>query len=419
MYMKNIFILILILLNCKINSYSQLHIDIEIRPRFEIRDGYQKLQYKDASPTFLTTQRSRLTFNYQTENLRIKLAPQDVRLWGDEELANMTAVYGDYASLDMFEGYFEAKVKNNTWVSVGRQQLVYDNEWLLAARNWNQHGNSIDAFVVKSKPLGADLHAGIAWNTYTESLSNNFFPSDRIKSINYVWLNKNISNNFKMSIIYLATGVTKNDTSNVLYYRHTSGVFAEHKSDKFFASFNGYHQSGVNKTGKNVNAFLGFVDLRYIANKFFTGSSVSYLSGNKNTGENMRTDNLFDNIYGARHRYFGFMDYFRNFSTHTAQGGLVDYALTFHYNISKQFSMRNIVHYFQLAKTNISTGINKNLGFENDFVIKYTLNNVSELEIGYCFFLPTETLKSIQNIENKSFSQFAYVQFTVKSRVLN
>ena len=113
-----------------------------ISPRFEFRDGYQKLQTEDAVPAFLITQRTRFSLAYESERSKIKVSHRYQELGRRAALfANMTAVYGDHASLDMFEGYVEAKVKNNAWVSVGRQQLIYDNEWLLAARNWNQNGN--------------------------------------------------------------------------------------------------------------------------------------------------------------------------------------------------------------------------------------------------------------------------------------
>jgi hypothetical protein len=414
--MKKLLLLVFSLM-LQVCAIAQLNIDVQIRPRFEIRDGYQKLQTENAVPAILTTQRTRLSLAYETENFKIKISPQDVRVWGDEQLANMTAVYGDHASLDTFEGYVEAKVKNNTWVSIGRQQLIYDNEWLLAARNWNQNGNSIDALVFKAKPKDINLHAGIAWNTFKENSSNNFFPSDRVKSLNFLWLNKRFSEKTQLSLMYLATGVTKNDTSNVLYYRHTSGLFAEHKSDNIYAALNGYYQCGVNNKGKKVNALLGFADVRYINGNFFAGASVSYLNGNKNVSQEYQTDHLFDWIYGARHRYFGFLDYFRSMDKDTKQGGLVDYAITFDYKFSKKFSVRNISHYFQLAQTNSLTGDDPRLGFENDFILKHKVNDLGDLELGYCFFMPTNTLKQIQNVTNDKFSQFVYLQFTVKSSI--
>lgn len=414
--MKKTCILFTLLLVCH-SVFSQFQIDAQYRPRLEFRDGYQHLQSKGEVPSVLISQRTRLSFAYESENLKINFTPQDVRIWGDEANANLSGVFGDDASLDLYEAYVAAKVKNNNWIYVGRQQLTYDNEWLLSARNWNQNGNSVDALVFKSEPRNFKLHLGMAWNSNEDKLSDNFYPSDKLKSLNFIWFHKNFSRNFKMSLLYLATGVTKNDSSNVLYFRHTSGIFGEYASEHFYSEFNAYYQNGVNAVGKKVSAFLGAAEIRYNAEKYFLGASLAYLSGNKHTGYEMTVDNLFDNIYGARHRYFGFMDYFRTFSKDTKQGGLIDYSITAEYKINKKISTRNITHFFQLAETNDLTSTDPNLGMENDLILKYKAYDWGELELGYCFFLPTETLKKIQNTADNKFSQFVYLQFTVKSTV--
>ncbi len=397
--------------------FSQLRIDVQYRPRLEFRDGYQQVLPEGEIPTILTSQRTRLSLGYHTENLKIKFTPQDVRVWGDEQNANMTAVFGDEASLDLYEAYVGAKIKNSSWLYVGRQQVSYDNEWLLSARNWNQNGNSVDAVVFKAEPEKFKLHLGLAWNTYSERISNNYFPSNKIKSMNFLWFNRDFGKKFNMSLLYLATGVTKNDTSNVLYFRHTTGLYGNYSSEHFASEFNAYYQNGVSQTGREVSAFLGAADIKYITDNFHAGASLAYLSGNKHTGGEMTVDNLFDNIHGARHRYFGFMDYFRIFSTNTRQGGLIDYAITLNYKFSKKLSVRNITHLFQLAQTNNLTGNDPNLGIENDFIVIYKVYDWGGLELGYCIFKPSETLKAIQNVSDNKLAQFAYVQFTVNTTV--
>jgi hypothetical protein len=397
--------------------YSQLTIDAEVRPRFEVRDGYQMLQPVGVKPAIFSSQRTRLTLNYETENLKIRIAPQDVRIWGDAQMANMTGVFGDVAAFDMYEGYVAAKVKNKTWISAGRQALTYDNQWLISSRGWNQNGSSIDALVLKTKVKKFDLHMGAAWNNNKEHLNNLFFSADRLKSLNYLWINRSFSDKRKLSLMYLATGVTKNDTSNVLYYRHTTGLLGEHKSDKLFASFNAYYQNGVNTKGRPVSAFLGAAEVKYKIKKFSPGATFALLSGNSKIGADMTTDNLFDILYGARHMYFGFMDYFRVFGPNTANGGLIDAALVFDYELSKKLSVKNAIHYFMLHKTNTLTGDDAELGFENDLVVKYKVHDWGLLELGYSFFIPSETLKHIQNVQDNKFSQFVYLQFAVKTNV--
>jgi hypothetical protein len=151
--------------------------------------------------------------------------------------------------------------------------------------------------------------------------------------------------------------------------------------------------------------------------KFTTGMGLGYLSGNKKNIGAGETDKLFDPLYGNRHRYFGFMDYFRSFASNTRQGGLADYFPWLDYRFSKKVSARNTFHRFSLAQTNPGTPPTKGLGVENDLIVKYKFSEWGELESGYCFFLPTETLRIIQNVKNDKFSQFIYLQLTLTPNI--
>ena len=55
----------------------------------------------------------------------------------------------------------------------------------------------------------------------------------------------------------------------------------------------------------------------------------------------------------------------------------------------------------------------KTLGFENDLILKYRFSEWGNLESGYIFFNPTETLKEIQQTNSDNFNQFFYIQLTL------
>jgi hypothetical protein len=404
--------LLLVLANLN-NAWAQFKVDAQYRPRFELRDGYQKLAKQGATPAAFITQRSRVTFSYESENFKLKFTPQDVRMWGDEEISTIGGVHGDSASLDMFEAYAEIRLGEIGWVSVGRQQIVYDNEWLLGARNWNQNGNASDAVVFKLKPFGWNLHLATAWNTKVEASSDNLYPTDRYKSLNYLWLNKAIAENWNLSILHISAGQTQTDSTNNLNFRHTTGFYTDCKLNSVSILGNAYYQYGKSQSAKPVSAYLLALDASYKAGNFTPGLGLSYHSGNKNTGAALKTDNLFDLMFTSRHRYFGLIDYFRTISSHTKQGGLADYYLYLDYKVSKSVSVRNTGHYFQLAQTNSNTLGDKNLGYENDLVLKYKFSDWGALESGYMFFLPTKTLETIQGVANSKFSQFFYLQLTL------
>lgn len=399
------------------SGFAQLTVDAHFRNRFELRDGYKKLAAEGSTPAAFISQRTRISFIFENENLKLKFTPQDVRVWGDEQLSSSTGVFGDYASLDMFEAFIQLKTGQNSWLSVGRQQLVYDNQRIFAARNWNQNGIAYDAVVFKLKTENIEFHAGSSWNSTGENITDNFYDPKHIKSLNFLWVKPHISANWDISFSHIASGVTKSETENKLYFRQTTGVYSTYKNDGLTFSGNLYYQFGKNNTGKKVSAWLADADFSYTSGTITPGIGVSYLSGNKHI--NGETDHLFDVLYGGRHRFFGGIDYFSNFASHTKQGGLADYYFYFNWKLNAKTNLQNTGHYFCLAQTNENAPANKNLGYENDLVLKHKFSNWGALECGYSFFLPTNALKAIQNVPKAKFSQFMYLQLTVTPVLFN
>jgi hypothetical protein len=403
---------IVISLFVAIESQAQFKIDAQYRPRFDVRDGYRKLATEGSTPSVIISQRTRLSFSYITEKLKLKFTPQDVRVWGDEKLASSTGVYGDNASIDLFEGYAEIKMGDVGWISVGRQQLMYDHQRLLSVRNWNQNGITYDAVVFKFGISQWDIHAGSSWNSLDATLSGNLYLPNRIKSLNYLWVNRKFSDQLNFSFLHIASGVTETDNTNTLYFRQTTGIYTEYNNNGLKLWGNIYYQYGKNNTGKHVSAFLIDADAGYNTGNLTPGIGLSYLSGNNDPGGS--TDKLFDVLYGARHRYFGHMDYFSDFAKHTEEGGLADYYFYLKYKFSKTVTLANIGHYFRLAQTNTNTPNDKNLGYENELMLTYKFNDWGSIKSGYVFYLPTESFKTLQGVSNDKFSQFFYLELTLK-----
>jgi hypothetical protein len=394
-------------------AYGQFKVDAQIRPRIEVRDGYQKLAHEGAIPAVFISQRTRLNIGYENDWLKLRIAPQDVRIWGDEHNVTLSGNAGDTASFDLYEAFAEIRISQSLSLKAGRQQISYDNDFLLEKGNWNQYGNASDAVVLKFGKSGWNIHAGSAWNTLTESFSDNLFPTDRYKSLSFLWVNREISGSLKGSLLHVATGRTQTDTTNRINFRHTTGVYAAFTKEKIDAWGNFYYQYGKSQPGKPVSAFLFTADIKYKTDLLSPGAGMAYVSGNKETGAAQTKDHLFDLIYTSRHTYFGFMDYFKTFTSHTKQGGLADFYYYLDFRMSKAASIRNTGHYFILAQTNPSTPAEKNLGYENDLVLKYKFNDWAAMEAGYLFFLPTESLKTIQGVQDDKFSQFLYLQLTL------
>jgi hypothetical protein len=414
---KKTTLVVILLVFFVIQSFGQFQLDAEFRPRFELRNGYKKLQSKGEIPSLIISQRTRLSFVYENKNVKLTITPQDVRVWGDEKLTSSTGVYGDAASLDLHEAYAEIMLGQKTKISIGRQELAYDNERLLSKRNWNQHGLSYDAVVLKHRFKGLDLHAAASWNSQTETLSNNYFNPSHIKSLNFLWINKTFKNKQKLSFLHIASGQTDSLNSNRLFFKQSSGLYTSYKGKRIAYRANIYYQYGKNNENQKISAFLGDIDASYNMKKASLGLGVSYLSGNKNLNSN--TYQLFDVLYGARHKYFGHMDYFSNIPSSTKEGGLFNPYAYLGFTLSEKIKIKNSLHYFQLAQTNQNTPENKPLGFENEIEFSYAFSEWGSVKVAYLFFLPTENLKTMQGINNEGFNQFAFVEISLKPNLFS
>ncbi|HPJ61657.1 alginate export family protein [Lentimicrobium sp.] len=393
-------------------AIAQFSVDAQLRARGEVRDGYQKINPEDASPAVLVSQRTRLAFTYEMPRLKLKIVPQDVRLWGDQAKLSATGV-GDNPSLDLYEAYAELRISELLSISAGRQELIYDNGRMLGNRNWNQNGISYDALVLKYRRDGWKIDAGASWNTLSEASYGNLYPKARIKSLNYLWINKKVSEKLNLSFLHISSGYTKTDTTDPINFRHTSGFYGNYSGEALNFMGNAYYQYGKNRDGNKLNAMLIEAEISLKTGKLTPGAGISYLSGNDKTPGPDETDKLFDPLYGNRHGFNGAMDYFTNYPVQTRQGGLADYYLWLDYKFSKKVSVRNTVHFFNLAMTNPGTPDDKALGFENDLILKYRFSEWGNLESGYIFFNPTETLKEIQQTNSDNFNQFFYIQLTL------
>lgn len=406
----------LLLLSIASTTKAQFKIDAQYRSRLEYRDGYQKLAAEGSVPALFVSQRARLSFAYDATAFRIRISPQDIRVWGDQATLSATGP-ADNPSFDLFEGYVDLKLGKTGWLTVGRQQLKYDNERILGARNWSQTGMAYDAAVLKLKLSEWNLHLGGSWNSSNENVTDNLYPSSRIKSLNFAWLNRKFNDHLSLSLLHVAAGSTGTDSTNRLYFRQTSGIYTEYKIGGFSVWGDAYYQYGKNRTNMDVSALLAQAEVGYTVGKVTPGIGYGYISGNSESGSDIKAEHVIDILYGARHRYFGLMDYFRIYSTNTKQGGLTDINFFIDLKASKTLSFRNAGHFLGLAQTNPSTPDKKYLGFENDLLVNYKFAEWGTLEGGYFFILPTEALKTLQGVKNDKFSHYFYLMLTVSPTI--
>lgn len=190
---------ILLLLGSSSFAQAQLSLTGQLRTRTELRDGYGTLETIGNQPAFLTSQRARLNFHYQSPRVIFHASLQDVRVWGADA---STINNADGTRLSVHEAWAEivlANARDSSFgpspvqyfsVRIGRQELVYDDQRLLGNLDWLQQGRRHDAIVFKLLNNGWQADLGAAFNQNTDAVNYNgtYYTPDNIPA--YVKDNK-------------------------------------------------------------------------------------------------------------------------------------------------------------------------------------------------------------------------------------
>lgn len=406
--------------------FGQFSVEASIRPRPEYRHGYKSLNTIDQSALWIVTQRTCVGLNYQTDKINAKIALQDVRVWGDEMQFSSTGAFGDQASIDLAEAWFSYKLFSEWTLKVGRQAFSFDDERLLARRNWNQNGLFYDAVSMRFLSGDWDIQSGFSYNNSSDGVDLEAYNPGLIKSLAFAHGFLAIDQHWNVSLLTLVSSVNASDTNLALYTKGSSGINLSFKNSRWslFSSF--YYQYGKDAFGgivKDVSAYNLNFTAQFNASHFSVKAGCSVLSGDGAQDVSEKKTHLFDLLYGARHKYYGLMDYFSNLRKSTDGGGLNDFYANLEIPISTKVQVNGASHLFYLNKipATLSDVTSQNsalfLASEWDFWIKADFWEVINLQSGYSFLLPGSQLKSIQNIHEKtSFSSWAWVMVTLQMK---
>lgn len=402
---------------------AQFTINTEFRPRGEIRNGYKSLFDENDNTAYFVSQRTRLGLFYEHEKYNLKITGQDIRVWGDESLYNATSVKGDNASVELYEAWFQFNLSQYFYIKVGRQEWSYDDQRLLSARNWGQTGLAYDGIVLKfdNKDFRADM--GLSLNNDAENTVGNEYTPDKMKFLDFIYLSKKIGQNATATFTGILSGYQKEEESETIYVSATYGPYFKMKKSKFEMEGSFFHQSGTNKKGQGINAYLFSIKGLYnFSNKFNLGPGIDIISGNDPSGTSDK-DYSFDILYGGRHRFLGEMDLFNDLTKSTTDAGIVDVFAKANLAFNSKNSCSIVYHHFFTQKNipdpaESATELNKSLGDEFDIMYKYNSELPLELRIGISLYNTTKTMRVLQGIDGNAanFQYFTYVQlaFTPK-----
>ncbi|GAB4300012.1 MAG: alginate export family protein [Marinilabiliales bacterium] len=389
----------------------------QFRPRTEFRNGYRVLPDSTSLPAFVTSQQSRIGFKYNHQKFNTCMSIQDVRIWG--EVKNKT----DIASINVHEAWFEWFCSDKINLKIGRQALKYDDERLLSMNNWNNVNSAHDLLLLKYKSKKTQAHMGFAYNNNSDVYFESNYSLSYYKTLSFIWMEKKLNDYFRASCIAIADGNENKDDYRIIYLRGTYGANLNYKNDSVGLNVTGsaYYQNGKNDDGTKISAYLYHLKAEYELFKnisFFV--AYDYFSGNDYCDTNLNMNHAFNNLYGAGHRFLGYMDYYTDIEKSTAGAGLTDLYGALSYEINKKWENQLAFHWFNTTGqlrdpeiTNSLIALDKNLGYETDLTIDYKFNDNLKFKAGYSVYFATRTLEILKGGDKDMFLNWAYIMLTI------
>ena len=399
---------------------QELDANLQLRPRYEYRNGFKELMKDGSLPTSFVSQRSRLNFNFKQDKLKAKLTFQNIRVWGDVP----TTTTSDKNGIALFEAWAQYDFNAKWSARLGRQVLSYDNQRIMGEIDWAQQGQSHDAALITFKPNNHQLDLGFAVNSDSEKLYRDLYTTS-YKHMQYAWYHTSFSN-LNMSLLFLNVGFQYKDvTTNNLEVDNmqTFGTYLSYKKNKFDGNLGVYGQTGEGKLvteNTSISALYGGLNVSYaFTDKFKAGLGYEYLSG-KDQDDTDSTIKSFNPIFGTNHGFNGFMDYFY-VGNYKNTVGLQDVFAKFTYT-NKKWQFNAMPHVFMTAAdvldpTDATKKMDSYLGTEIDLTATYTLQKDINITGGYSQMFGSDTMEVLK-VGNKGYdNNWAWVMISINPRI--
>jgi len=411
-------ILVMFIALLTFNANAQFNLEAEIRPRAEFRNGFKTPHNPDVVPAFFIEQRSRLYFNYTTEDVILKISLQDVRIWG-----SVSQVYKSDPNLqNVNEAWGQFNFNKNIGVKAGRMELDYDNARFLGNLAWAAQSRSHDAFLFLWKNNdGMKLDIGLAYNqnplNEPSKLNNNFYNhtvTNNYKTMQFAHFKvKKEGGNFS-ALIHNDGRQVAADSS--MAYRQTFAVLGDKSFGEMKLEGEFYYQTGKNGSNIGVNAVLAALYATIKTDITPVTFGGEYLSGTNSTDTQ---DRSFAPLYGTNHKFYGFMDYFYVGNGHSNKG-LVDLNVKTNFKVGDKSNLLAHAHYF-MSPTDIldpldpTQTLSSSLGTEVDLVFNVKLNQVVNLKVGYSQMFASSSMVEIKGTgDTASTNNWGWLMFTFK-----
>ncbi len=400
---------------------QELDVNLQLRPRFEYRNGYKELMKDGLYPTSIVSQRSRVNFNFKQEKLKANLTLQNVRVWGDVP----TSSPSDKNGVALFESWLSYDFATNWSTKIGRQVISYDNQRIFGGIDWAQQAQSHDALLVSYKKNASQLDMAVAVSNAGEILTESAYNTT-YKNMQFAWFNHKFSN-ISLSLLALNTGYQYEDLIENKFeiaYLQTFGGFAKWNSAKFYGDFALYGQSGeatIPNDKVAVSAFYGEISVGYkFSESFKADLGFEHLSG-KDQNDSDSKIKSFTPLFGTNHAFNGFMDYFY-VGNHKNSVGLQDVYAKFTFDKNK-WQVAIVPHIFNSAADVYDPiSLEKQdsyLGTELDLMATYKADKNFVISGGFSKMFASSTMEYIKGGDKSNDNNWAWVMVSFNPQIFS
>ena len=398
-------------------SYAQeFEANIQLRPRFELRNGYKSPLLDGQNPAAFVSQRSRLNLNFKKDKLDVKLSLQNVAAWGDVPTSTPKSKNG----VAIYEAWARYKFTPMFHLKIGRQVISYDNQRIFGEIDWAQQGQSHDAAVFTIAPKKHTFDIGAALNSDAETLIQTAYSVPTYKMMQFLHYSTTVKA-FKINLLAVNTGYeyVKPDLKLRTDFSQTYGTYLVFKKNKWDANLSAYGQSGT-KNKNTVAAYNAGANVSYsFTENWNLGLGYEYLSG-KSQLDSSSTVKSFQPLFGTNHGFNGFMDYFY-VGNHQNSVGLQDAYLKLNFKKGK-WTTSLVPHVFYAAQSIVDSTakvMDSYLGTEFDFTLAYAFQSDVVLTCGYSQMLGTKSMERIKGGNVNRTTNWAYVAISFSPSVFN
>lgn len=396
---------------------GEFSIDVNLRPRFEYRNGYNYPRTNSDLPSAFISNRARIGLNFDNGFLSARVAAQEVAVWGQKPQNDADGRY-----FTMNEAWAQIS-RNGFFARVGRQSLNYDDGRILSVSNWTPTGIWHDALKLGYENKNNTFHLMLAYNQSRMKTNEgtHYIPIGQpYQNLQGAWYQYRSGTGFTASFLLLNTGYESllNDVpipDSDKKYMQTMGTNIGYQNSAWNIMATAYYQTGTNAADQGVSAYM--LALR---GGYNFSEEISMYGGTEfHPGQDPDSDKktYMDLLYRSNHTFMGAMDYFSGNDYY----GVFHKYLGLKLNTGKKLVLDLSYHHFNSHKNiDVGSSVLKNLGSEIDFKFNYPIRSYIMLEGGYSFMIATDAMpvaKGRPEGNPDSWQDWAYVSLTINPTI--